>query len=210
MILLLGQNPIPGYNKKISATLAIAGEDMSGNSSFTPQAETGDKPKLITVSTNIKFENQSDLRLIVNLAEAKNDVDERKIYDIVNDTAKAMNIRQVRFQGDLSVREIDGHQAWSVSFKLIEYLSASEKKEARRAAKAVTEQIAFGDVVAAKKPGSVDQVKQMMIDQVAADLLPAVIPSSISGIKKMIAQIPGAELINKIPISMGFIARDGH
>ena len=204
MSLLLGDVKIPGYDQKISATLSIAGEDMSGNSSFTPQAETGYKPKQIAVGTHIKFENQADLRLIVDLAEAKNNVDEKEIYRIVNDTAKGMNIRQVCFQGDLTVRELDGKQAWSVSFKLIEYLSTAEKKERRIKPRAVTEQIPSGEVLY-KTPSSVDQVKQMMIDQVAAELLPAVIPTSISGIKNMIAQIPGAQLINKIPISIELV-----
>lgn len=141
MSIKLNDTNIPGYSQKLSATLPIAGEDMSGNSSFTLQAETGDKPKQLSVSTNIKYKDSADLTTIINLAEDKDKNLERKTYRITNNTAKAMNIRFVKFQGDVSVREQDDNEAWTISFKLIEFYSVPEKKESRSTAKPVNEQI---------------------------------------------------------------------
>lgn len=138
---------IPGYQQKISADLELASEDMSGNSSYTPQAETGDKPKKIKVRTTIKFIDQDDLRKIITLAEAKNNAGERTVYSIVNTTSNAMNIRQVRFQDSVSVKENEDTEDWSINFSLVEYLSIPEKKEARLPAQKVTEQAAAGTAI---------------------------------------------------------------
>jgi len=142
MAIQLDSTKIPGYDQKISATLTLAGEDASGQSSYTTQIETGDKPKALSVSTNIKYDHAADLTRLVNLAEAKNELDERLIYSIINPTAKAMNIRRVHFLGDLTVRENEGVQSWAVSFKLIEFESVAEKKAERVMDKPVLDQAA--------------------------------------------------------------------
>lgn len=135
---------VPGYAQKVSAELTLSGEDMSGNSSYTPQAETGDKPKGIKVRTSIKFLDSADLRQLVALAEARKESGEREVYNIINHTAQAMNIRQVRFQDKLSVNENEDTKDWAISFNLVEYQSVPEKKEARLTEQKVTEQPATG------------------------------------------------------------------
>ncbi len=162
MSLILDNTLIPGFDIKVSATLTLAGEDLSGQSSYTPQAETGDKPKAMSVTTNIKFDNPADLTRLVNMAEAKNDNDSRQVYNIINTTAKAMNIRQVTFQGDLQVKEQDSLRAWSVSFKLIEFDSIPEKKEQRATTAAVKEQAAAGVPIV--------PIESPLADQTAAQL----------------------------------------
>ena len=144
-MLHLNKNEIKGSDLKIAATLSLAGEDISGQSSSSAIAETGDKPKQLAVTLQIKFVDTADLKALVNLAEAKDDKGERITYDIVNTTAKAMNIRQVRFQGDLSVREDESLELWRVSFKLSEKTSVAEKKEAQQTAQPVTDQKATGE-----------------------------------------------------------------
>ena len=147
MSIYLNGTKIPGYEQIVSMRLTLAGEDMSGNSSITQRAETGDKPKQLSVTTLIRFEDAKDLAKIIRLAEAKTGVRERVIYNIQNETAAACNLRQVRFEGDVQVREETDIYAWTVSFDLIEYRSVPEKKEDRAPISKTGVQFGAGDVV---------------------------------------------------------------
>ena len=146
-MLLLNKTKIKGSDLKVSATLPLAGEDLSGQSSYATQAETGDKPQTLNVSLRIKFDNADDLTALVTLAKSKNAVGERQTYDVINDTAAAMVIRQVRFQGDLTVREDESLKLWQVAFKLIEVKSVAEITESRQQAQPVTDQAPTGETV---------------------------------------------------------------
>jgi hypothetical protein len=146
MLALNGQK-IKGSELKISATLSLAGEDLSGSSSMSAQAETGDKPQSLSVNMEIKFDNAKDLTDLLNLAKAKTERVERVTYDILNNTAEAMAIRQVRFQGDITVREDATFNLWKISFKLVEQRSVSEVAESRQEATSVTDQAPNGATV---------------------------------------------------------------
>jgi hypothetical protein len=146
MLALNGQK-IKGSELKISATLSLAGEDLSGSSSVSAQAETGDKPQSLSVNMEVKYSNSTDLTDVLNLAKAKTDTGERVTYSVINDTAAAMAIRQVKFQGDITVREDATYELWKVSFKLVEQRSVSEVTESRQEATAVTDQAPTGDTV---------------------------------------------------------------
>jgi hypothetical protein len=142
MSIYLNGIKIPGYNQKVSANLRLESVDLSGKTSYTPRAETGDKPKSVSVALQIKFVDDAQLKLIVQLAEAKNDQNERVIYNILNRTANTFGMRQIRFDGDVQAREDQSLELWNVTFELIEYHSTAEKKEQRSAAKKVNEQSA--------------------------------------------------------------------
>ncbi len=146
MLALNGQK-IKGSELKLSATLSLAGEDLSGSSSMSAQAETGDKPQSLSVNMEIKYSNAQDLTDLLNLAKAKTEQGERVTYDVINDTASAMSIRQVRFQGDITVREDASFELWKVSFKLVEQRSISEVTESRQEASTVTDQAPSGETV---------------------------------------------------------------
>jgi len=146
-MLHLNNTKIEGSELKVSATLSLAGEDISGQSSQTAIAETGDKPKQLSVSLLVKFIDIKNLAKIVALAETKNDKGERENYNIVNNTAEAMNVRKVRFFGDVSVREDESLKLWRVSFKLSEVQSVAEAKEARQVEQPVTDQKPAGKPV---------------------------------------------------------------
>jgi hypothetical protein len=135
MSIYLNSVKIPGHNQKITANLTLKSVDMSGKTSYTKRAETGDKPKAVGVSTQIKYADPKQLTRIIDLAESKNGNGERTVYNIINNTANAMRIRQVQFDGDVQVREDASLELWTVTFELIEYNSTSEKKEQRKAAK---------------------------------------------------------------------------
>ena len=146
MLALNGQK-IKGSELKISATLSLAGEDLSGSSSMSAQAETGDKPQSLAINMEIKYSNAKDLTDLLNLAKAKTERGERVTYDVINHTAEAMSIRQVRFQGDISVREDASFELWKISFRLIEQRSVAELTESRQEAAPVTDQAPAGETV---------------------------------------------------------------
>jgi len=131
MSLHLNAQKINGSSLKLSVSLTCAGDDLSGSSSMAASAETGEKPKKISVNCLIKFINANDLTDIVVLAEAKNNIGNREIYRVKNDTTAAMKVRKVKFEGDVSVIEDESLELWRVSFKLIEVQSIPELVEQR-------------------------------------------------------------------------------
>lgn len=140
MSLYLNNQKIKGSGLKLSATLPIAGSDVSGQSSLAATSETGNKAKIVNVKLNIKYVNHPDLTDLIILAEDKTNKGARETYSIKNDTASALRIRRVRFKGDLNVNEDDSLQLWQVSFKLIEVLSVPEAVGKRVENQAVTDQ----------------------------------------------------------------------
>lgn len=148
MSLHLNSQKVEGHNLKVSATLELASEDVSGQSSYTDAAETGDKPKQLSVSLEVRYVDVSFLSALVVLAEAKTDVAERLIYSVTNNTARAMNVRRARFAGNLNVREDESLKRWNVSFKLVEVESVPELKESRSEAHPVTDLPPSGTAVA--------------------------------------------------------------
>lgn len=146
-MLHLNDTKVKGSNLKVSVTLAMDAEDSSGQSSNTATSEKGDKAKQLQVKLLVKYDDVKNLNEIVELAEAKNDKNEREVYTVVNDTAKAVGLRKARFQGGLTVREDETLRLWRVTFKLSEVQSVSEAKEARTKDKPVTDQKAKGNEV---------------------------------------------------------------
>lgn len=147
-MIYLNNTKVPGHDQKIAVGFNLAGEDMSGNSSSTAQAETGDKGKEITVTTYIKYENSKELSLLTSLAESKDANGSRTIYNIREKTCEAMKLRQVNFNANFNVRPDESLQQWVISFNLIEYRSVPEKKQERQLKKAVTVQNATGQSAA--------------------------------------------------------------
>lgn len=122
---------VPGYDLMISGNLQIASEDVSGETSGTDDVDKGFKAKRFSVSLSVRFEDAKQLKQIVQMAEKKNDKEERHIYTISNQTANIAGVRKVRFSENLNWSQKDGLQAWDVSFELKEVLSTSERKEQR-------------------------------------------------------------------------------
>jgi hypothetical protein len=147
--LVLGGKKIIGHDIKLSATLPISTEDISGQSSYSDSAETGDKPKQLAVNMMIKFDQMSALSDLVTLAEAKDEIGRRSTYGIQNQTAEGMRIRLVKFQGDMTVREDESLKLWRIAFRLSEVRSVPELVESRQQSQPVTADTATGDVVSA-------------------------------------------------------------
>lgn len=130
-MLTLNGTQLPLKNLRISVRQQLAGQDMSGQTSSTDQAETGSKGKILTVKGMIPFTKQQLLTDVFRMAEAQEE-GARLIYRISNQTAKALKIRQVKFQGAVRADEQDSLRQWSVSFELIEHLSVPERVESRQ------------------------------------------------------------------------------
>lgn len=138
-----------GTERIVNGVLRIETESLGGNTSATDRAQNGIKPKGLTVSLVIKFDDADHLRNLVRLAESVDSNGKLTVFDIVDDTAQAMNIRQVQFNDAFNVREMGDKKAWRVNFTLAEYLSVPEKTEQRQPVQAAETQSADGDPVAA-------------------------------------------------------------
>lgn len=130
-MLTLNGTQLPLNSLRISVRQQLAGQDMSGQTSATDQAETGSKGKVLTVKGVIPFTKSAMLSNLFTMAEALEE-GARKIYRISNNTADALKIRQVKFQGAIRADEQETQRQWSVSFELIEYLSVPERVEQRQ------------------------------------------------------------------------------
>lgn len=115
---------------RITASLELASEDASGQSSSTDQAETGTKAKKLTVSGLLPFTKADHLAELFTLAEAT-ESGARSIYRISNNTASALGVKQVRFSSKIEAVEQETTRQWAVSFTLSEYRSVPQKVEER-------------------------------------------------------------------------------
>ncbi len=138
-MLTLNGTQLPITNLKVSVRQQLAGQDMSGQTSATDQAETGSKGKILTVKGVIPFNKKTLLTNLFSMAEAQEN-GARQIYRISNKTAEALKIRQVKFQGAVRADEQDSHRLWSVSFELVEHLSVPERVEQRQPDKPAAQQ----------------------------------------------------------------------
>ncbi|EML0281687.1 adenine glycosylase [Vibrio alginolyticus] len=138
-MLSLNGIPISLKNLRISVRQQLAGQDMSGQSSSTDQAETGNKGKVLSVSGVIPFSKSETLSNLFTMAGGQ-DSNARQIYRISNNTAAALKIRQVKFQGTIRADEQESNRQWSVAFELVEHLSVPERVEQRQEDKPATQQ----------------------------------------------------------------------
>ncbi|WP_215407609.1 adenine glycosylase [Vibrio gigantis] len=138
-MLTLDGSQLPLKNLRISVRQQLAGQDMSGQTSATDQAETGTKGKILTIKGVIPFSKKQLLTNLFSMAEALEN-GSRHIYRISNKTAEALKIRQAKFQGAVRADEQDTHRQWSVSFELVEHLSVPERVEQRQPDKPAAQQ----------------------------------------------------------------------
>ena len=147
MTLLLDGQRVRGQGMKITANLRIESDDLSGQTSNSEAAHKGFKPKTLAVTMTIRYQEKSDLRDLMRLAEATESGGQRKTYRIVNDTAEGFGVRQVQFSDGVSAREDDSLFCWRIQFTLSEKLSNPERVEKRRPANGVNAQGADGQAV---------------------------------------------------------------
>lgn len=127
----IGNFTVPGTDRYVNGGFDYDNESLSGDSSGTETVNKGIKPKSFTVSLKISYENAGDLTALVRVAEAMSGAGSQKIYDIVDQTINAFNVRKVRFDRNFRASENETINAWDISFSLTEYASTSEKVESR-------------------------------------------------------------------------------
>lgn len=125
---------VPGFGLRVSGSFTLKKQDASGDTSSTAKAEKGIKAKTLTVTTQIRYKDESDLRELIRVSEAKGGSG-AKVYTIANTTANAAGIRQVVFSDRVSWDEQEGRKCWNVQFTLAEHKSVAERAEAREKAK---------------------------------------------------------------------------
>lgn len=130
---------VPGHNMTVRANFRLDEKELSGQSSATDTAETGIKPQTLSVSLTLGHQEVKDLSILIALARAVDDSGQRTLYTITNLTAKAGNIRKVRFTDNFTWAENDGTKSWQVNFTLKEHQSVPEKIEQRQETPAVME-----------------------------------------------------------------------
>lgn len=160
-MLQLDDQVISGYGLKITAELALPSEDLSGTGSSSLTAENGTKPKRLRCTLNVKYDTPEQLQAINLLAEGKQSSGQRKVYTIINQTAEAFNIRQVRFTERLTAQELDDVEAWAVSFVLLEYQSVAERVEAKTAPSTAETNSEIPELDAIDESGQVAETEEM-------------------------------------------------
>ncbi|EHZ2725165.1 adenine glycosylase [Vibrio parahaemolyticus] len=126
-------------NLRISVRQQLAGQDMSGQSSSTDQAETGNKGKVLAVSGIIPFSKSESLSNLFNMAGGQQG-SARQIYRVSNKTASTLKVREVKFQGTIRADEQESLRQWNVAFELVEHLSVPERVEQRQQDQPATQQ----------------------------------------------------------------------
>lgn len=148
---------VPGKNLLVTATLSLPDKDMGGFGSFTDAIGGGSEPKKLSCAMQVPFTDLARLQAFIVTAEAMDEAGDRVVYDIVDQTARAFNIRQVAFTGSVSAKERDNLQAWDVSFTLVERRSVAEMVEERLESHQVTGKTSDGAPLAGQ--GATDFAK---------------------------------------------------
>lgn len=135
IMLALDGEAIPLKGLTVTPTMQFQEKDQSGQTSSTATAEQGIKAKELRVSGLVPFSTPQVLTRLFALAEAKDAGGALKKYRVANQVAQAINFRQGSFSGAIDAPKQDGKMAWLVTFTLKEFLSVSEKREARASGK---------------------------------------------------------------------------
>ncbi|EPR43151.1 nucleoid DNA-binding protein [Desulfovibrio sp. X2] len=150
--LRLNDFTVPGYGLQVSLGLKFKDEDASGDTSAAAKAGKGTKGKQLECKIFIRFIDESDLRDLTRVAEARSG-GSNTVYTVTNRTANAAGMRQGYFSGDFKADEQEGKRCWLVSFTLAEHISVPERAEARETPKPTTTQQNAGQSVT---PSSAD------------------------------------------------------
>ena len=151
-MLTLNNTTILGHSLNVRANFKIESKELSGQTSGSDRSEEGIKPCTLSVSLQIPFDKSANLTRLRELATAQTSTGNLQMYDIVNETAAAMKVRQVTFTDNFNVTEAGNLRAWQVSFTLVEHRSISEKIEQRQPQKIAQHQGTTGEIVGETTP----------------------------------------------------------
>jgi len=149
--MMLDDYQVPNKNLRVTMTMAFDSESLGSQTSATDSAHKGIKPKVFNVSLSVPFVDENDLSKLMMIAQATKSDGALHIYDIVDQTANAVKVRQVRFSDSFAAREDGALKSWNVQFSLTEYLSVPEKTEQRTATETGTPQSSTGEIISSQE-----------------------------------------------------------
>jgi len=135
-MIYIGDWQVPGYETRVNCGFKLAGEDLSGAGSFLISTDAGVKAAVLSVTTKIPFIESSGLAKLINKSKALDENGARIVSIVNSDVATAFKVRKVKFDGEIKATELEDVKAWSVSFKLLEVISKSEREQQQLDAKA--------------------------------------------------------------------------
>ena len=157
--MMLDDYTVPSKELRVSVGMRFEGDNLGAQTSGTESSHKGIKPKTITVSLLIPFVDKVDLSELTAIAEAIQEDGSLHIYDVTEDAANAMKVRQVQFTDSFDVRTDWRLNAWQVNFSLQEYKSVPEKVEQRQNKVTAVVQQATGQTIGAPV-GEAEQAPQ--------------------------------------------------
>lgn len=124
---------IPGKNIRIRISLPLERKDLSGDSSGSSFANSGNKPQRLSISCQIPLEEHEELTALMEAALALDNTGNPLVYQIGDGDkhCSARKIREVIFVGSIESSEDDALLVYNVSFELQEYKTVAEKREER-------------------------------------------------------------------------------
>jgi len=122
----------------VSVVYSLPSKLASGNTASTQDIDKASKPKVLNCSGFISFKDSDNLKSIIRLADAKDELEKRVAYDVVCNSAEVMGVRRVKFFDDVVISEQATKRKWKISFSLREVDSVEEKKEQRKELKKST------------------------------------------------------------------------
>jgi hypothetical protein len=159
--MMLDNYTVPNKDLRVSVSMRFESDKLGAQTSSTDTAHKGIKAKTITVSLMIPFVDANLLTQLTAIAEATRDDGSLHIYDITEDAANAMKVRQVQFSDSFDVRQDWQLNAWQVNFSLDEYKSVPEKAEQRQEKVTAVVQQAAGENIGAGE-GTTAEAQQPM------------------------------------------------
>lgn len=144
---MLDDYTVPDKNFRNTMNMRFETQELGAQTSATDTAHKGIKPKEFNISLSIPFKDKNHLTELIAIAQATKANGSLHVYDIVDELANAVKVRQVQFTDSFAAREDGSLKSWNIQFGLREYLSVPEKTEQRTETGAAAPQSAEGAVV---------------------------------------------------------------
>jgi hypothetical protein len=139
-------------NMLVTLKLSIKNKAVGDTTSTSDTLSQGIKPKLLTVSGLVLFDDAEKLKALVKWAEKINDDGTPAIHTIDDQTANLGEVRQVIFDRDFNIKKVAKFEAWQIDFTLLQKNTVAEQKESRaQTTTASVGDTATGTVVASEE-----------------------------------------------------------
>jgi hypothetical protein len=115
----------------VTLKLSIKNKSVGDTTSTSDTLSQGIKPKSLTVSGLVLYEDAEKLKELVKWAEKTNSDGSPAIHTIDDETANLGEVRQVIFDRDFNIKKMAQFEAWQIDFTLLQKNSVAEQKESR-------------------------------------------------------------------------------